>query len=420
MKSGIRILIVCFVALVCIAKAQNRTIDSLKTLLSKAKTDSARVELMNSLSYNFGTIDLDKGLSYGQQAANLAEKTGYKKGLCMAYNNIGIIYDQKGLSDSSMICYKKSLDMSVKMGNIYLQASALSNIGYIHWTLGEYDKALDFTFRSLKILDTGKNYMATANAIEHVAMIYYDLSDYKNSIKYHRQAIGIYTKVKAENQIGNVYCNLALNYLETSKDSMIYYLKKGEAIFLKFQDHWALGHVYNNIGGVYLEMSKFDQALTYLYKARLEHKLVGDDRGLCATHMSIGSTWLYKNQPMTAKSHIDTAIAMSTAMGMKESMAEAYHNYALVYSSLGKLDSVTKYLSLENDIKDSIFSNEKTQAIADVQTKYDTEKKDLEIAKQNAELEAKENATKRRDTLIIALLSLIVLGVALAYFSTLR
>ncbi|HEY1038830.1 MAG TPA: sensor histidine kinase, partial [Bacteroidia bacterium] len=210
--------------------------------------------------------------------------------------------------------------------------------------------------------------------------------------------------------------NLALNYLETNKDSMIYYMIKAETIFKKHQNHWALGHIYNNVGGVYLEMDKPDEALGYLIKARNEHISVQDDRGLCATQVSLGLCWLEKDKTSIAKIHLDTAISMAIKMEMKEDLADAYHNYALVYSRLGILDSVTKYLAKETTLRDSIFSDEKTKVIADMQTKYDTEKKDLEIAKQTAELEAKENATKRRDTLIIALASLLVLGIALGYF----
>src|SRR3989344_3387135 len=171
----------CFFTLFGLS-AQNRAIDSLKTLLKKAKSDSARVEILNSLSYNLGTIDIEQGQIYGKQAAVLSEKIGFKKGLCHAYNNIGILYDQKGMGDSAMFYYNKSLEMSTKLGNYHLQASGLSNIGFIHWSQGDYDKALNYTLKALAILDTGTNYIATANAIEHVAMIYYDLSDYKNSI----------------------------------------------------------------------------------------------------------------------------------------------------------------------------------------------------------------------------------------------
>lgn len=390
-------------------KAQDRATDSLKVLLSKAKSDSARVEVLNKLSFVLGTVDADKALAYGNQSIALAKKAGFKRGLAHALNNMGILYDQQGKSDSALVYYKVSVEISRKIKNIYLEASCLSNTGYVYWNMSDYKKALDYTFKALAILDTGTNYTSIAGTLEHAAMIYYDLKDYKNSIKFHRQAIEIYTKAGNEADKANVYCNMALNYLESSKDSMVYYLKKGEAIFLKYNDNWALGHVYNNIGGVYVEMKKPDPALVYLAKARQKHIEMGDDRGMVSTNITFGVAWLLKDKTTLARNYIDTAIAMSVKMDMKENLAEAYRGYALVYARLGALDSVTKYLDKEQAIKDTVFSSEKTKAIADMQTKYDTEKKDLEIARNRAELTVKEEQVYIKNIIIAAVLALLVL-----------
>lgn len=420
MKSKISaVFIICGLILFCsgaMLGQQDRYNDSLKTLLKKTTKDSAKAELLNKLCFGLSYINLDQAFDYGKQAIILSEKIAYKKEQCMAYNNMGIVYDQKGEGDSALLYYNKCLDMSKKIKNIYLEASALSNLGYIYWSQGNYDKALDQSLKALAIIDTGRNYSATAGTIEHIAMIYYDLKDYKNSIKHHRQAIAIYKIAKDESNIAMAYCNMALNYVGPDKDSMIYFLKKGEVIFQKEQNHWALGHVYNNLGGIYIETKKPDPALAYLFKARNEHAIVGDDRGMCATQVSLGMSWLMKDKPAIAKNHLDTAISMATKMEMNEELSKAYRNYALMYSRLGILDSVTKYLDLEDEIKDSIFSGEKTKTIAEMQTRYDTEKKDLEISKQKIELVAQENAKKRRETLIFALVGLVLLIIVLGYF----
>jgi signal transduction histidine kinase len=396
--------------------AQDRVTDSLKIALSKAVNDSVRVGLLNKLCFRLVSIDPENSYKYGQQALRLSEKAKLRTGRCLAYNNLGVVYDQRGQSDSAMYYYNQCLQLSKEIKNIYLEASGLTNIGYIYWSQGTYDKALDYTLKGLAILDTGTNYISTANTIEHVAMIYYDLKDSKNSIRYHRDALGIYQKINDEADMANVYCNLALNYLESSNDSVIYYLKKAEAIFRKYDEHWGLGHVYNNIGGVYMEMKKNDQALEYLLKARHEHAIVNDERGMTSTLMSIGMAWRYKGNTGLAKAYIDSTIAMCIRMDMKEALAEAYREYAMIYAKLNLSDSVTKYLNKESEIKSEIFSTEKTRAIADMQTRYDTEKKDLEIAKQKAELEAKENEKKRRETFIFGLIGLIILIVLLSYF----
>lgn len=387
-------------------------IDSLKALLLTAKTDSARVELLNKLSYNLGASDNDQAMAYGRQAVSISQKIGYKKGLGHAFNNLGIFFDQQGESDSALSYYALALDLSRKIKNIYLEASTLGNIGYIAFSQGNYKKALDFTLKGLAILDTGTNYIPTANAMEHVAMIYTELKDYPKAIRYHRAALKIFAEQQSQGGMANVYCNLALDYYPAYKDSMIYYLKKAEAVFFKQQHHWGLGHVYNNIGGVYMETKDYDRALLYLQKARKERAIVGDDRGMCSTHISLGMAWLWKGAVARAKSHVDTAINLALTKD-EENLSEAYKAYAMVYAKQGLIDSVNKYFDKESEIKDTTFSREMNKAIVDIQTRYDTEKKDLELAKNKSELLLKEEEAKQKNTIIFSIIAVsLLLGIA--------
>lgn len=393
-------------------KAQTRKIDSLIKIVETTKSDTIRLINLNQVSFMLGTIDLDKAYKYGKQAIEVAIRGKFGKGLCHAYNNMGIIFDQRGQGDSAMLCYDKSYEMSRKIGNIYLEASSLGNIGYLYWNKGDYKNALDYSFQALAILDTGTNYTSIAAIIEHIAMIYYDVKDYKNSIKFHGEAIKFYEKANDEGDIAGVYSNLSLNYLESNKDSVIFYLKKAETIFIKYHEHWGLGHVYNNIGGLYVEMKKPDEALIYLTKARNQNKLVSDDRALCATYMSTGMAWLFKDQTKTAKKFVDTSIALCIKFDQKEDLAKAYHGYALIYSRLGVLDSVTKYLEKETTLRDTIFSSEKAKAMVDMQTKYQTEKKELE---HKTEIALKEEEVFKRNIIIASVIIFVIIGGWIAY-----
>ena len=66
-------------------------IDSLFQVLRTSKQDSNKVLLLYNLSREFFNSDIDRAEKYSNRALFLSERLGYKKGIAMSYNNLGII-----------------------------------------------------------------------------------------------------------------------------------------------------------------------------------------------------------------------------------------------------------------------------------------------------------------------------------------
>ena len=56
----------------------NNKIDSLKSLLAKTNTDTTKVNLNNSLSIIYLTVNTSEGIKYGETALELAKKIKYQ------------------------------------------------------------------------------------------------------------------------------------------------------------------------------------------------------------------------------------------------------------------------------------------------------------------------------------------------------
>jgi hypothetical protein len=53
------------------------TLDSLEQVLPQQKEDTSKVLLLGNLAYSYAFLEADKGLYYGQQGLQLAEKLNY-------------------------------------------------------------------------------------------------------------------------------------------------------------------------------------------------------------------------------------------------------------------------------------------------------------------------------------------------------
>ena len=83
-----------FLFLLCTAwaYAQQSNSDSLKTLLSKAKEDTTRVNLLSQLSVNYIFSDPDSTYLFAQEGHKLAQSIGYTKGEMLCKTELAVFW----------------------------------------------------------------------------------------------------------------------------------------------------------------------------------------------------------------------------------------------------------------------------------------------------------------------------------------
>ena len=101
-----------FQFVVCALPAQNKTVDSLLTLLQNDKPDTNKVIHLNKLSWEYINIgDYTVALQYGNVALQLAEQLNFRKAIATAYNNIGVVYYHQGNYDKALENHLASLKL---------------------------------------------------------------------------------------------------------------------------------------------------------------------------------------------------------------------------------------------------------------------------------------------------------------------
>lgn len=89
---------VVLAAFTCMGQAQNKTIDSLKTRIIKAKSDTARINLTNDMIVKLSEVNLDSSIALGKNVLQESRKLGYNKGEANALINMSSILLKKVIS----------------------------------------------------------------------------------------------------------------------------------------------------------------------------------------------------------------------------------------------------------------------------------------------------------------------------------
>ena len=145
------LVITCFYAATCLCQTNRDELDSFKAMLQHAKSDSARADIMDELSFGFMYYNADSSMYYAQQTLKLSKAAGYPIGIARGLNNIGNTLSNSGNYAKSIEIFLEALKKAEEMGKPRLQSTTLANIGEAYANQGDYPQAIKYAHRALAI-----------------------------------------------------------------------------------------------------------------------------------------------------------------------------------------------------------------------------------------------------------------------------
>lgn len=257
----------------------------------------------------------------------------------------------------------------------------------------KFEEGIPYILQSIEEFSKTNNYQKLSNAYNILSRAYHDFGDYDKGIEYALLVIKNYEEHKDEvnkNSLWYAYNNLGINYDEKKQyDESI----KHHTVALKYAINKSdSSYSFNNIGNSYKNKSEFNKAEFYFKRALDLSRYELDDSYHHATvNTNLLDVMRINNKYIEANKILDTAYLFALKSGSPEKLLDFYH-YAYRLKELSdEHKKANEYLSKYIALKDSLLTKEKAKIIYDYQIKYETEKKEKEIAKNKLLTEQKNN-----------------------------
>ncbi len=400
-----------------------KVIDDLKQKLEQNIHDTVKLKVLSDLSWELKSLGKTKAFDYAKQELDLATALNEPKCISQGYNDLGIIYYQRGEMDKALEAYEQSLAIREKLKDKTLIASSLNKIAIIYHELGNYSKALQKQLRVLKIYLEENNVKYIVYTYLNIGELYNQLNDYEKALEYWNKALVANEKLGDKYSLGIINTNKAIIFEKQKKyDFAIESLVKGAALFLEIKDFDAYSACLNNLGQTYVNtgdtkkgLEAFQKALDVSIKYEDSH---GEAKFLCnlgivqtdLNNYKVAETYLLKSLGIAQKNHI-VSVERATFKALATLYIKKKDNKAMEY-----------YLKYDQ-LKDTIFSKESAKQIAEMQTKYETEKKE----KENIELKRKtevqqlqianEDQKQKNQLIIILAIAITLVGISLFIYN---
>ena len=400
------------------AQCQDSTIKLLKDSL---KTDPHnREHLLYYLADAYKKNgNFDSASHYYHKALLGYEKKNHHAGVAAMHNNLGNFYYHRGHIDSCIYYYKEALKYYEGQNDTLSKASSQLNLGIAYKEIGAYTAALEYLLLAVRILEGKKETSTLGSCYNAIANVYSRQGDFEEAIAYHKKALAIRQSLGAGKEIASSLNNLGIIHRrQANYDSALFYLRKSLIIKQKEQNPSHIASTLNNIGQVLFNLGELSEARAQFEKA---FSIRGNDKDLVGQAITLNNLGKVHNAMglyRKALWFLDSAYVVIEKEGLLEELADNLGLRVETQEALGNPAGALKHAMRLLAVKDSLLNQEKVESLVEMQTKYETEKKEQFIAVLQAQKDLQDAEIQLNRlwiTILVISVSLVVVIVLLLF-----
>ncbi len=243
-------------------------LDSLYLELASVKNDTNKVNTLNSISWEYRTINAIKALKFNKEALALATKLNYSYGIACTYDILGTIYRYGCDNINALKNYFKALELYDKTSDQNSIGNVYNYIGHIYNDIGEYEKSLEYYEKAYNIFMDINYYEGLAFTSNNIGITYKAQGNDSIALHYYEKAFEMNKKINRSKGMGYASMNIGIIFMENQESLLAKdYYQKSLNLMLKSKDPKGLALIYINISTVFLNLQQADSAYHYLSKA---------------------------------------------------------------------------------------------------------------------------------------------------------
>ncbi len=301
--------------------------------------------------------------------------------------------------------YEESLELSKKALQLqydvleyeeHIGAYVTSGMAYVF--LGKRDKAQEAFFSGLRLADSVKADTLKASIYNKIGIVYHRMKDTTLAEKYFLLALDHDKKFNDQKLGSSVRTNLAAFYVVQQRDSEAEKLLLENVELAKKEDnYYRLNVNYYNLGELYNLQKKYKKAIVYMQKALEIAEKYLESSDVTKELYSLGQVHMQLQNYELAKAYIKSSLDIAEELNNKESYLPVLFAASEIYEHTNEHQKALSYYKKYTDLNDSLLNESRITAVTELQEKYESEKKEMEILTLSNE---KVSAEKREKALV--------------------
>lgn len=340
---------------------------------------------------------------------------------------------QQGLRDSALKVGQRVLLESAGVGNRLVRIRALLNLGIIQQENYIWEEAARNLVQAEKLLRHTDPPDLCVDVKNRQGLLYSHMGNYSVAIQYFHEVYNNYFSGLDRFQKGRLYNNLGSVYLNMGD------LAQSESMFRRASKEIGRNappvlqaEVNFNIGKINYKKKHYSQAWDLIMKSLQVFLSAGEKVKAEEASRMMGLLHMEQADYYLALDFFEQSLELALDLKNPRTILQSYRNIFINYSLIREKTNNQNYLLRELEVfkkwaylNDSLYQDQTTERILELEKQYETEKKNnqinlLEKEKQITEDQLKIGQVQRKYLFIFVILILIVLGFFIYSFTYYR
>jgi tetratricopeptide (TPR) repeat protein len=303
----------------------------------------------------------------------LAAAVGRKDVLSQLYGNLFLFVDYGRAQDYEKANHYllEAEGIAISSGNPGWQGAVSRRKSILPIQFQDYKAAIPHLEKAVSLCGTAGDSLCVGESLEQLSTMYGQLGDFKKAQHYFDLALPLIQKFGKETQLGITLNNFGMRLaLQGRPAEAIPYFQRAAGIYHKKGLYKEEGKTSNNLADAYTRLRRFDQAIQ-----------------------------TYRECILFNKEHQQGDNLIMNYMGL-----------SVLYDTMGNYQLSNEFLIKHYALKDSLIGAQTKLKIADLETKYKSQEKELALQKAQMQLSTTQRTLERGAGFILLMLLLIGLG----------
>jgi len=365
---------------------------------------------------HFFKSDYSTALKYFHASLNFAVEINDPDLLSESNSEIAIVLKNQGKIDEALPYYQSALEYARMGTDTSWMASCLVNLGNAYKEKRYLIISLGYYLDALKTLESLDHFRRISACYQNIGEVYSLQNDYDKALSYYKKAqqlssqegdkmreasclmnIGYVQAVSGKYQEARKHYDLALEYFKESG-----YTHEMDDCYILIGDSW-------------LGEGNAQQAVLFFTEAEKISRQEEDKRKLAEIYCRMGEAFLLQGKSRKAIQYCKRCLEIAKETDFLEIERKTYKILSEIYEQSGELSIAFDYFKEYSRLKDSIFNEHKYSALAELEIKYETEKKEQQLALYSEQAEVQRLKITQRNRMLIAIAAVLLLLLVLSY-----
>ena len=385
----------CMLAVLCAvfglpAAAQTARIDSLRALLYALPKNDKQLLVLLQLCEESNSLPPDSLQHYSSRATTLARQaTNAEAARKAAFFSAMYLY-KKGLVPQALSCLDSLLQAPATIANQELWFRVLLLRSNVLIRCGRAKESLSNTLELLKKAEAAQDTTTIIKSNSNAGWAFMELGQNRQALHWFFKAAAL---EKTRSDIARqpyIYSNMAAVYNELSlNDSAEYFVRQGVQVAHARADLTNMVNGWFIYGDIAADMKRIELAEQCLQNGLAIRQKIGDPFYVVSDMYQLGLFYAEQRSYKKGIGVLRGGINLARTNGITQKLPILYQALALNYRQAGQMAACAAAQDTLLALKDSLYSSNTSEALAQLQAQYELQKKENTIIGQQYALARK-------------------------------